>query len=601
MRELITQIGIYDKIQDAYQPTDIGVHLKNVIGYKKESRNYVSKLSIQDNDENMTILYNYQNKFKQDLFTIIVDDMKYGDELSKHPITSRRLYQVWKELDTSITTLKGDMETAVETINESIETEVTEINNTIDEKVGESVERDDEIRTELNEKVQLIQTSINQNVEALTDLINKTNKNINERIDIFSQSVDTRFESVGTTITNFREYVDNQNEDLSISFTNSLTKLNEDINKTIDDNYEALTTGADAKVRQVKIGNTEYAIGNSDRSYLLFGPIFDTGTETGDLKDHYNDYAYFNEEIYISYPNIIHANFDGSLSGNASTASTLLYPRGIGLTGAAKADRVPFNGSQNIDINVTELDATKVKGLLPLSSIPKAALDNMITVSADDDRFALTSDQVQTGDSVYVSDTDKMYLVIDDTKLNLLDGYQEYSAGTSSETLKFKTARKINGVDFDGTKDITILANPEINIIPGGTDLNTITTPGIYYGLWRFRYSYHYLDSESQISSQIRGSEKLTLIVLPTSYLQGYGDESKRIQTQIIITDGLTSDNTLKIAYRASLDDNFIWLMDNNDLVRINERLSYLESQVNKAKVVTADPSNPEDGLTWIK
>ena len=80
--------------------------------------------------------------------------------------------------------------------------------------------------------------------------------------------------------------------------------------------------------------------------------------------------------------------------------------------------------------------ADLVNGKVPLSEIPKTALDNLVKVADDTARFALTTDQVQNGDTVYVIATDLMYLVVDDTKLNQEAGYQGYSATASWDTLE---------------------------------------------------------------------------------------------------------------------------------------------------------------------
>ncbi len=80
--------------------------------------------------------------------------------------------------------------------------------------------------------------------------------------------------------------------------------------------------------------------------------------------------------------------------------------------------------------------ADLVNGKVPLSEIPKTALDNLVKVADDTARFALTTDQVQNGDTVYVIATELMYLVVDDTKLNQEAGYQGYSATASWDTLE---------------------------------------------------------------------------------------------------------------------------------------------------------------------
>ena len=50
----------------------------------------------------------------------------------------------------------------------------------------------------------------------------------------------------------------------------------------------------------------------------------------------------------------------------------------------------------------------------------------------------------------------------------------------TSEADKLTTARKINGVSFDGTYDITITANPTSTLLTN-QDLDTMLTPGLYY------------------------------------------------------------------------------------------------------------------------
>ena len=118
--------------------------------------------------------------------------------------------------------------------------------------------------------------------------------------------------------------------------------------------------------------------------------------------------------------------------GNADTAAKLSTARTIGISGGATGTATSFDGSANIDIPVTSLDATKLSGMVPLLSIPKAALADHVIVADDTARFALTTVQVQNGDIVEVTATGKMYFVKDDTKLNLEDGYGQYTAGTAS-------------------------------------------------------------------------------------------------------------------------------------------------------------------------
>ena len=53
--------------------------------------------------------------------------------------------------------------------------------------------------------------------------------------------------------------------------------------------------------------------------------------------------------------------------------------------------------------------------------------------------------------------------------------------GNAATAARLSSAKNINGVAFDGNSNITITANPTPNQL-NGIDLNTITTPGFYYG-----------------------------------------------------------------------------------------------------------------------
>lgn len=84
-----------------------------------------------------------------------------------------------------------------------------------------------------------------------------------------------------------------------------------------------------------------------------------------------------------------------------------------------------------------------VDGVLPLTVIPPAAIEKMKSVANDTARFKLTKQDVQNGDTVYVEATNKMYLVIDDTKLNLEAGYKVYMAGRATEAYADENGNRI--------------------------------------------------------------------------------------------------------------------------------------------------------------
>lgn len=61
-------------------------------------------------------------------------------------------------------------------------------------------------------------------------------------------------------------------------------------------------------------------------------------------------------------------------SGTADTAIKLQTPRNFSITGGATAAAVSFDGTQDVALNVTALDATKLVGLVPAASIDIGAV-----------------------------------------------------------------------------------------------------------------------------------------------------------------------------------------------------------------------------------
>lgn len=142
--------------------------------------------------------------------------------------------------------------------------------------------------------------------------------------------------------------------------------------------------------------------------------------------------------------------------GNASSANKLNQARNIEIINGTKVDgtsnkySVVFDGSKNVAINMGQLDAKSLVDMVPLSSIPKAALERLVNVADENARFALTVNDAQKGDTIYQADTGIMYLVVDDTKLNLPAGYQEYKAGSAVTSMKLGTDTIGKFTDTDG-------------------------------------------------------------------------------------------------------------------------------------------------------
>lgn len=83
--------------------------------------------------------------------------------------------------------------------------------------------------------------------------------------------------------------------------------------------------------------------------------------------------------------------------------------------------------------DITSLDASKItSGTIDIARLPKGALERLVTVANQTARFALTSSDVQLGDTVKQLDTGVMYIVSDESKLSSADGYTEYTAGSAT-------------------------------------------------------------------------------------------------------------------------------------------------------------------------
>ena len=80
----------------------------------------------------------------------------------------------------------------------------------------------------------------------------------------------------------------------------------------------------------------------------------------------------------------------------------------------------------------SDLNVSKLKGVISLDNLPAGSLERLVKVTNDTARFALTTNDIQLGDTVKVESTKMMYIVKDITKLNSEDGYEQYTAGMAS-------------------------------------------------------------------------------------------------------------------------------------------------------------------------
>ena len=114
------------------------------------------------------------------------------------------------------------------------------------------------------------------------------------------------------------------------------------------------------------------------------------------------------------------------VNGHVTTGSNPTTLAGYGITDAASKTHT------HTSADITSLDASKLTGTISIDRLPTGALERLVVVATDEDRLALTTANIQKGDTVKVTATGKMYYVIDDTKLTSEAGYEIYTAGTAT-------------------------------------------------------------------------------------------------------------------------------------------------------------------------
>lgn len=120
-------------------------------------------------------------------------------------------------------------------------------------------------------------------------------------------------------------------------------------------------------------------------------------------------------------------NLTVNVTGNAATASSVVWNNVTG-----KPSTYAPSAHNHDDSTITSLNASKLFGTIDIARLPHGALERCVIVADDTARFALTTAKIQLGDTVKVNKTQKMYFVIDDSKLNSEAGYTVYTAGTAT-------------------------------------------------------------------------------------------------------------------------------------------------------------------------
>ena len=119
-------------------------------------------------------------------------------------------------------------------------------------------------------------------------------------------------------------------------------------------------------------------------------------------------------------------------------------------------------------------------GVIPLANIPQGALERVVVVADDTARFKLTTGQAQLGDTIKVTSTGRMYIVVDESKKNSADGYMEYSAGkaaTADSATEAGHAAKADQVPWSGVTGKPSTYAPSAHTHPSSNVTNVDALP----------------------------------------------------------------------------------------------------------------------------
>ena len=271
-------------------------------------------------------------------------------------------------------------------------------------------------------------------------------------------------------------YVDTDNGRICIN------QIPDDLGDLNDDSTHRLVT--DAQITQwnaaepnqnafsnVTVGNTTLAADSKTDTLTFIG-----GTNITIEPNESND------SVTIS---AVDTQYSLSVSGN----TIVLTPS----SGSPDTITVPY---ATVAGTAQTMDAANLTGTIDIERIPAAALERVVTVADDTARFALTTDDVQVGDTVKVTSTNLMYMVKDTSHLDSAAGYEEYYAGNAASVpwsgVTGKPSTYTPSTHTHVIADVTDLESKTAS--QGGTDLSLVTTGEKY--TWEHNVAYEVLPSE---------------------------------------------------------------------------------------------------------
>jgi hypothetical protein len=145
--------------------------------------------------------------------------------------------------------------------------------------------------------------------------------------------------------------------------------------------------------------------------------------------------------------------------------------------------------------------------------------------------------------------------------------------GNVASATKLQTARTINGVSFDGTSNIVVAADPDQKVIPNNTNLDTLVTPGFYTS--------HSDGQAGTMTNTPFGSSTFTLQV-----------ETGLNNTRIVQSAKRPSNGDVAIRYKTESTSwsNWIGLAKNNGTVQ-SGLFAQTASKLSAARTITLSGS----------
>ena len=243
-----------------------------------------------------------------------------------------------------------------------------------------------------------------------------------------------------------------------------------------------------------------------------------------------------------------------------------------------------------IDIKTANgLDASKItSGTINIERLPKGALERLVIVANQTARFALTTADVQEGDTVKQSDTGVMYFVINSTKLNNEAGYSVYTAGAA-------TSVPWSGVTNAPTK-VSQFTNDAgyLTSVPAQTWTSITGKPAVYPPSQHYHPSSNINTltgySKPTTTSAIVTSDSLNTALGKLEFALDTKVNTSKLDNYLPLSGG-TVTGTLKL--RSSFDSKLI--LDNTDGDNKHQFIEFMQQGTSYGKLGTMG----DDNLKW--